>query len=467
MKKLLILILLGALLGSAVSCTAPNGENDNTSGTTDHVASENTSGDDTVKALTIDETYVITRPENNDPVTEVAVKLNDTLTKTTGLNFKIKDDWFKSTDEIPEKEIIVGNCDREEAKSVYEALGPDEWKIVVSDQKIIIAGESVKALRAAVSCFISEYVKGPGSFEINTDIELCGAETARELIVSSISKLRDPCILYEEGVYYAYGTDWVCYKNTSGDLEGPWKRTTGILCRTPADADGNKWAPEVYKYNGAFYMFTTYKSASTGHRGCTVMRSDKPDGQFVEISGGHITPKAWDAIDGSLYIDRSGQPWMVFVHEWTSTDDGIGRMAAAKMSDDLTKLISEPIELFRADDAAWAKNHVTDGCWMYRCENGELLMLWSSTSSSGYSVGIARSDNGEIDGKWTHDTELLYSKEIAGDYDGGHGMVFADRHGKLWLAIHSPNSASSARQEKPIFVPIREENGTLVWDVTK
>ncbi len=214
-------------------------------------------------------------------------------------------------------------------------------------------------------------------------------------------------------------------------------------------------------------MFTTYKSATTGRRGCTVMRSDKPDGQFVEISDGHVTPKAWDAIDGSLYIDKSGQPWMVFVHEWTSTDDGIGRMAAAKLSDDLTKLISEPIELFRADDASWARNHVTDGCWMYRCENGELLMLWSSTSSSGYSVGIARSDNGEIDGNWTHDTELLYSKDIAGDFDGGHGMVFADKNGKLWLALHSPNDSSSGRSETPIFVPIREENGTLVWDLTK
>ena len=41
-------------------------------------------------------------------------------------------------------------------------------------------------------------------------------------IVSKIEQLRDPCIVVENGVYYAYGTGWVCYKNTSGSLAGDW-----------------------------------------------------------------------------------------------------------------------------------------------------------------------------------------------------------------------------------------------------
>lgn len=36
------------------------------------------------------------------------------------------------------------------------------------------------------------------------------------IIVSDIEQLRDPCVLVADGVYYAYGTGWVCYKNTSG-----------------------------------------------------------------------------------------------------------------------------------------------------------------------------------------------------------------------------------------------------------
>ena len=74
-------------------------------------------------------------------------------------------------------------------------------------------------------------------------------------------------------------------------------------------------------------------------------------------------------------------------------------MAAAKLSEDLTRFVSEPVELFRADDPAWATGKVTDGCWMVRLTTGELLMLWSNWDSAGYCVGIARSDNGRVDGK--------------------------------------------------------------------
>lgn len=283
------------------------------------------------------------------------------------------------------------------------------------------------------------------------------------MITSDIPQLRDPCILVENGVYYAYGTGWVCYKNDSGNLEGPWV-SLGCVAVTPTDYDTNPWAPEVHLYGGSYYMFTTYRSKATGHRGSTIMKSDSPEGPFVEISDGHLTPADWDAIDATLYVDEDGQPWMVFVHEWTSTNDGIGRMDAAKLSEDLTHLISEPLELFRSDDAPWTKSQVTDGCWMYRCQNGELLMIWSSFNDDGYCTGIARSDNGKVDGTWSHDNTLLYTKAMGFPYDGGHGMVFTAPDGQMYLSLHSPNHVIGDRKETPIFLPIREENGTLIWD---
>ena len=282
------------------------------------------------------------------------------------------------------------------------------------------------------------------------------------MIVSNIKQLRDPAVLVENGVYYVYGTKWVCYRNTSGSLAGEWE-DLGIVAEKPEESDNNYWAPEVHKYKGSYYMFTTYHSKITNHRGCTIMKSDSPEGPFVEITNGHITPHDWDSIDATFYVDEDGQPWMVFVHEWTSTDDGIGRMATAKLSDDLTRFISEPIELFRADDPSWSRAQVTDGCWMYRTEDGQLLMIWSNSDSAGYCVGIARSSNGKVDGEWTQDDELLYSKNMQMQYDGGHGMIFYDTDGQMYLSIHSPNSAGDGRSETPVFIAIREENGTLVW----
>ena len=101
---------------------------------------------------------------------------------------------------------------------------------------------------------------------------------------------------------------------------------------------------------------------------------------------------------------------------------------------------------------------------MYKCENGELLMIWSTCDKYGYCVAIARSSNGKVDGTWTHDPVRLYSKESQ-PYDGGHGMIFTSIYGQTYMVIHSPNSAVGDRYETPVFIAIREENGTLVLDI--
>lgn len=370
-------------------------------------------------------------------------------------------------------EILIGTFNRAEYLEIYDTLNDDEYAIktvIEGDKvKIVVAYKGVFALMCAMERFTQNYLNAEnGIVTVPADIDARGSFSESDaMIVSSLPQLRDPCILVEDGVYYAYGTRWIGFKNTSGDLRGEWEEL-GVVAQIPENAETNYWAPEVHKYNGAYYMFTTYRSSVTGHRGCTIMKSDKPEGPFVEITNGHITPSDWDSIDGTFYVDPDGQPWMVFVHEWTSTDDGIGRMAAAKLSDDLTHFISEPVELFRADDPSWSRAQVTDGCWMYRCEDGQLLMLWSNSDSAGYCVGIARSADGRVDGTWTQDKDLLYSKNMMGvKYDGGHGMLFYDTDGQMYLSIHSPNGGGLDRPETPVFIPVREENGTIVWDIWK
>ncbi len=54
---------------------------------------------------------------------------------------------------------------------------------------------------------------------------------------------------------------------------------------------------------------------------------------------------------------------------------------------------------------------------------------------------------------------------MTGTYDGGHGMLFTDKAGQMYLSIHSPNSPVGDRQTLPIFIPVKEENSTLVWDI--
>ena len=291
------------------------------------------------------------------------------------------------------------------------------------------------------------------------------------IIKTGIKSLRDPFVLVTDEAYYLYGSEvsggWVqcgyaCFKNTGELSSGGWKKVEPGIYERPKNALKNFWAPEVHKYKGKYYLFGTYFSAKTNHRGCTIMKSSSPEGPFVEITNDHVTPEGWDAIDGTLYVDESGLPWLVFVHEWTCTEDKIGRMAAARLSEDLTHLISEPKELFRANDPSWTDGGTTDGPFMYKTKDGQLLMLWSNFAEKEYCVGIARSKNGKVDGEWKHDEKLLFSKEITGNDDGGHGMIFTDREGKMYLSVHSPNRPTDAVKEEVIFIPVKEENGTLV-----
>ena len=87
--------------------------------------------------------------------------------------------------------------------------------------------------------------------------------------------IRDPFVLVHEGKYYLYGTRGAtCWGPADGfdvyvgdDLEhwdGPVEcfHNDGTFW-----ADRNYWAPEVYFYQGAFYMFASFKNAevSRGH----------------------------------------------------------------------------------------------------------------------------------------------------------------------------------------------------------
>ena len=291
------------------------------------------------------------------------------------------------------------------------------------------------------------------------------------MIITNVEELRDPFILFDSGVYYLYGTGvvgndwdnttWTCYVNDSGSLYGEWKKTEGLIYEKPKYAEKQLWAPEVHKYNGKYYMLASYYSSKTKHRGSSVLSSTSPTGPFLEISDGHITPCDKDCIDATFYLDKKGQPWLVFTREWTCTDDGIGRFDAAKVSDDLTHLTSEPIELFRADSPLWTDKQITDGCFMHTLSNGHLIMTWSNLEKDGYAIGIAHSESDNIVGPWVQEETAFFKKDLLDQHDGGHGMIFADQDGKQYICCHSPNMPCDECKERTILIPINEKDNTI------
>ena len=280
--------------------------------------------------------------------------------------------------------------------------------------------------------------------------------------------IRDPFVLpiTAEQQYYLYGTTgaeaWTQSATgidyyTSRDLEnweGPFpafRPPTGFW------ADRNFWAPEVHVYRGRCYMFASFKADGIC-RGTQILAADSPHGPFLPISDGPVTPRDWECLDGTFFVDADEQPWIVFCHEWVQVGDG--EIRALRLSDDLSAAIGQPQLLFHASEAAWSgeinskgrKGYVTDGPWLHRLASGELMMLWSGFGKGGYTVGMASSTSGDVLGPWQQLPVPLYAG------DGGHCMIFRMFDGQLMLAYHRPNQSPD---ERPHFAPLREYQSSV------
>jgi beta-xylosidase len=217
-------------------------------------------------------------------------------------------------------------------------------------------------------------------------------------------------------------------------------------------ADRDFWAPEIHRFRDRWFMLASFK-APNACRGTQILTADSPRGPFRVHSDGPVTPREWECLDGTLFVDDAGAPWIVFCHEWLQVHDG--EICASRLAPDLTRAAEKPVLLFHASAAPWPtkkKDMVTDGPFLYRAKNGHLLMLWSSFGQGGYNLGVARSASGKVTGPWTHDAEPLYRG------DGGHGMLFRAFDGTLMLTLHAPNGGG---KERAHFIPVREEDGKL------
>lgn len=284
--------------------------------------------------------------------------------------------------------------------------------------------------------------------------------------------IRDPYVLLHEDVYYLYGTrSETCWGEADGfdcyvsrDLEnwdGPveiFKRPEGFF------ATQNYWAPECYFYKDAFYLVTTF-GCSHGKKGIYVLKSQCPTGPF-ELYGQRLTPKDWSCIDGTLYFENE-VPYLVFSHSFEDIPDG--DMCMIRLSDDLSHGIGEPVCLFKAADAPWAKPvpfakqefgmdgnvYFTDGPCIIRFEDGELYMTWSSWSTCGYAVGCGVSESGSIQGPWRQIERPVFPE------NGGHGMMFSDKEGQLRFTLHYPNDKY---MERPQFMKMKYVNKELILE---
>jgi arabinan endo-1,5-alpha-L-arabinosidase len=287
--------------------------------------------------------------------------------------------------------------------------------------------------------------------------------------------IRDPFVFaYEKDqCYYMFGTtfadgagnkDPIFELYVSENLEswtGPY-----VAFQPPKGFWGVRhyWAPEVFEVDGQFYMFASFKGGIGENRGTGILIADHPAGPYRPHSNGPVTIAGSECLDGTYYEDDDGQRWIVYCHEWTELYEG--RIEALRLTPDLKESFGEPVIILNAAEREWIRlfgdprieqqGFLTDAPFLHKARNNELLLLWSSYSVpnygdsgfGGYTVAIARSASGSIEGPWTHDRELFM------DRNAGHSSLFRDFGGQLRICSHYPDTPHG--QERPLFLPVEE-----------
>lgn len=261
--------------------------------------------------------------------------------------------------------------------------------------------------------------------------------------------IRDPFIVCEGGKYYLYGTRAKDFgKNTGGfdvyisdDLEN-WSEP--IACfdseRYGYDREVN-WAPEIHRYKDKYYMLATF-TQENGLRGTYSLCSESLTGPFVPCSKGALTPFDWECLDGTLYVDEAGVPYLIFCHEHTQIKDGT--ICCVRLNEALDATDGEVVTLFAASSCKVVTpiqrdHYVTDGPFMYRSKTGELFMIWSSFIKGQYAELLVRFKDGRLSTDFEHLPPMI-------DNDGGHGMIFSDdKH--TYFTYHTPNTSGFEHPE--------------------
>ena len=351
----------------------------------------------------------------------------------------------------------------------------------------------------------------------------------------------DVSVIFENGKYYMFAQECSAkigryfYCVESNDLKN-WAKPTVVsklndLIPVLSGEVYSKiyWAPDVFKYKDKFYIIGTYYDIDDekfspnnyiysamqrkGHRTTIILCSDTINGNYRPISKncvsrldmdsvpkyedklGHVTPAGQDAIDGSFYLDKNGEPWLIWSDESTNYTNGEGgRYLCAKLSDDLSQIISKPQQLF------WVKsvNGVSscpDAGFIYQAKNGDLLCVWTTYDIppegkrfGPYCVMVSRKQ-GAIDDEsiqWKYEGYLYNTyDENMSVYDqadiyndgkpylatGGHANVFKAHDGQLYLTLHlnqrEADYAGSGSLKNPVFIALKEKDNKLVWGLTE
>ncbi|TDH21330.1 glycoside hydrolase [Segetibacter sp. 3557_3] len=313
-------------------------------------------------------------------------------------------------------------------------------------------------------------------FSIGSYAQERGPRAPRTNVLIDSIVLSDPFILADKktSMYYMTGTGGMLWK--SKDLKY-WDGPYAVAKTDPKSWMGPApmiWAAEIHAYKNKYYYFATFTNRAVKidsvrgnaieRRACHVLVSDSPDGPYVPMKDSIYLPANMPTLDGTLWVDKDGKPYMVYCYEWLQNWNGT--IEKIELKPDLSGSIGSGKVLFRASESPWSRekdeqgkdrpNKVTDGPYLFNTGTGRLGMIWTSWIHDVYTQGVAYSKSGTLDGPWVHEKDPITPSNF------GHGMLFKTLDGKLLMSVHSHKSINGRYLRIPHLFEVSLSGDKLV-----
>lgn len=252
--------------------------------------------------------------------------------------------------------------------------------------------------------------------------------------------LADPYILFDGGIYYAYGThsaegiEVYC----SSDLES-WEPKGLALSKSNTTESRRFWAPEVYRIGEKYYMYYT------ADEHLFVAIASSPTGPFRQQGGPMMEPLIGNekCIDSSVFFDDDGRVYCFFVR---FTDGNCIWMC--QLHNDLMTPIEGTLCKCFGVSQPWEQKlgRVNEGPFVLK-RGGIYYLTYSGNDfrSPDYAVGYATTRSLAVaDGetpswqKYSGNPILLRIENLSGT---GHHSFFYDAGSRLRIVFHAHHAA--------------------------
>lgn len=264
---------------------------------------------------------------------------------------------------------------------------------------------------------------------------------------TNVTNIGDPFIVNSGEHYYMYATsfDTEGFKVWKSDDMEDWKCLGACLDLSNSWTCQDYWAPEVIYHSGKYIMHYTARRKADESLRIGVAVSDKPEGPFEDVYKGPMFDLGYAAIDGHVFIDEDGKAYFYYSKDcsenYVSENVRASEICVCRLSDDLLKLVGEPITLFGPSEA-YDSVMVGDQQWnegpYVLKQDGAYYMTYSANfyASRDYCICVARAENPMGPFEKTG-APILNCTAVENDFSGpGHNAFFKDEQGKLKMTFH-------------------------------